>query len=473
MTVTDFISLAPLLIIAGAPIIMMLTIAFVRSHKVIWGFSVIAFIVALASLYFVSQVAPHDIKPLFIFDKTSLFFMGMIIGASLIITLLSYDYLKFHMGEKEEYYIILFVSTLGALILTTATHFVSFFLGLETLSVSLYILIAYLKSRDNSIEAGVKYLVLAASSSAFLLFGMALIYTVTGTMNFKEIGAILISSDPLSPMIYAGFGMMIVGLGFKLALVPFHMWIPDVYQGAPVPVTAFIATISKGGVMALFLRFFFAIQGGSNSIFISVLSILAILSMFTGNFLALQQLNLKRMLAYSSIAHLGYLMITILAGNILGLQAAIFYLLAYFITSLGAFSVISLLSVCEQDAEQLDNFRGLFWKRPWLAVVMTLSMLSLAGIPLTAGFMSKFYLVFSGFKSNLILLVFCLVVNSVISLYYYLKVVTTMFSTADDRNLPVVSFTGNIVLVVVVIGILWIGLIPGSLFHFITEFASF
>ena len=473
MTGTDFVSLAPFLIISGASVIMMLTIAFARSHQVIYGFSVIAFIIALVSLYFVAQVAPHEINKLFIFDNYSLFFMAMIIIAGILITMLSYDYLKFHTGEKEEYYIILFVSTLGALILTTANHFVTFFLGLETLSVSLYILIAYMKSRDQSIEAGMKYLVLAASSSAFLLFGMALIYTFTGTMNFKEIGAILMSSPSMSPLVYAGFGMMIVGIGFKLALVPFHMWIPDVYQGAPVPVTAFIATVSKGAVVALLLRFYFSMQGGHNSILITVISILSILSMFTGNFLALQQQNLKRMLAYSSIAHLGYLMITILAANIIGIQAAIFYLLAYFVTSLGAFSVISLLSVCEQDAEQLEQYRGLFWKRPWLAVVMTLSMLSLAGIPLTAGFMSKFYLAFSGFQSNLLLLVFSLIINSVISLYYYLRVITTMFAAADEKTLPVVSFTGHIVLAVVVIGILWLGLIPGTFIHFFSRLSSF
>ncbi len=472
MTVTDFLCLAPFLIIAGAPLIMMLTIAFSRNYEVIYGFSVLAFLAAFVSIFFIIPAIPHNINPLFLFDHFSLFFLGMIIVAGLLITLLSHGYLKQQLGEKEEYYIILFVATFGAVVLVVANHFVTFFLGFETLSVSLYVLIAYKRHSDYSIEAGVKYLILASVSSAFLLFGMALIYAETGTMEFSRIASAIKIINVLSPIMLAGFGMIMVGVGFKLALVPFHTWTPDVYQGAPAPVTAFIATASKGAVMALLLRFFYGINGFQYPALVVIISVIAVLSMFVGNLLALRQQNVKRILAYSSIANLGYLLVTLLTGGTNGIQAAIFYLITYFVTTIGAFGVVSLLSVCGDDADQLENYKGLFWKRPWVAMVFTLVMLSLAGIPITAGFMAKFYLIFAGMKSGLWLLVFSLIINSVISLYYYLRVVTTMFSASNKEEVPAISFTGNFVLAVIAIGILWLGTLPGWLFDVIFKFSA-
>jgi NADH-quinone oxidoreductase subunit N len=428
--------------------------------------------VAILSLFFVMPVTPHKIEPLFLFDGYSLLFMGIIFFASLLITVQSYIYLNQHRGEREEYFIILFVAALGAAILTAANHFVTFFLGIETLSVSLYILIAYLRSRDYSIEAGVKYLILASVSAAFLLFGMALIYTGTGTMNFEGIAAFLKSSGNMSPVVMAGIGMIIVGIGFKLALVPFHMWTPDVYQGAPAPVTAFIATVSKGAVMALILRFFINIRGFDNNAMIVIISVIAVLSMFIGNLLALRQNNVKRLLAYSSIAHLGYLAITLLTGGEYGIPAAIFYLVSYIMTSLGAFGVISLLSDSKQDAEHLEDYRGLFWKHPWIASIFTLSMLSLAGIPLTAGFMAKFYLVLAGVKSGLWLLAFSLIINSVIGLYYYLRIITTMFSSGNKEKLASIPFAGNFVLAVIALVILVMGVTPAWFMDIIMRFSE-
>jgi NADH-quinone oxidoreductase subunit N len=333
-------------------------------------------------------------------------------------------------------------------------------------------LIAYKRHSDYSIEAGVKYLILASVSSAFLLFGMALIYAGTGTMEFNNIAIIINKLQILSPIMLAGFAMILVGIGFKLALVPFHLWTPDVYQGAPAPISAFIATASKGAVMALLLRFFYSFNAFQHQSFVVVISIIAVLSMFVGNLLALKQQNVKRILAYSSIANLGYLLVTVLTGGTNGIQAAIFYLIAYFITTIGAFGVVSVLSVCGDDADQLENYKGLFWKKPWVAIVFTMAMLSLAGIPLTAGFMAKFYIVFAGMKSGLWLLVVSLVINSVISLYYYLRVVTTMFSPANREVVPAISFSGNFVLAVMAFAILWLGTIPGWLLNVISQFSG-
>ena len=471
MTKLDFICLIPLLIIASAPIIIMLTITISRNLRVVYGFSLFMFLIAFLSLFFIIPLTTHNIDPLLVIDSYSLLFLGIIYSASILITIISYEYLCKHGGEREEYFIILFVGVLGASILVVADHFVSFFLGLETLSISLYVLIAFLKSRDTCIEAGVKFLVIASVATAFLLFGMGLIYAATGTMSFRDIAPAIDKKSLLSPLVLTGFGLILAGIGFKLALVPFHMWTPDIYQGAPVPVTTFIATISKGAVLALALRFFIDLQGYNNDTLIITISVISILSMFTGNLLALKQTNIKRLLAYSSIAHLGYLMITLVAGTVSGIEAAIFYLAAYIITTLGAFAIISILSVHERDADNIEDLKGLFWSNPWIAVVFTLALLSLAGIPLTAGFMSKFYLVLAGVKSGLWLLAFSLIINSVISLYYYLRVIKTMFASAETRKNVEVSADIKLVLAIIVTGILFLGILPSFLTELINTFS--
>jgi NADH-quinone oxidoreductase subunit N len=469
MTERDFLCLTPFLIIAVAPVVIMVVVSVLRNYKVVYGFSVLSLLAAFGSIFFVLPSIPHAIEPLLILDAYSMFFLGIIIISALLVTFLSYDYIKRLEGVREEYYIIIFTSTLGAALLTVANHFVLFFLGIETLSVSLYILIAFQRSKTNSIEAGIKYLILASVSSAFLLFGMALIYTAFGTMHFGEIVAALVKHEPLSPLVLSGFGMMMVGIGFKLALVPFHMWTPDVYQGAPAPVSAYIATVSKGAVMAILIRFFFILKGFSNQYLFVAISGIAILSMFVGNILAIRQKNIKRLLGYSSIANMGYLIIILLTGSAKGIQASIFYMISYFITTIGAFSVITLLSSSEYEAEKIEDFKGLFWKRPGIAIVFTLSLLSLAGIPLTAGFIAKFYVILEGMKAGLMVLIISMIINSIIGLYYYLRIITTLFSTASETKLPELSFFGNITLAIIAVSILLLGIYPGWLIDIIVR----
>lgn len=462
MSASEYLHLLPLLIIAGAPIVIMLVLSVVRNYRVIFGFSLIALAFAFISVFYINSLPPHQIGVLFFFDGFANFLLGLIILATLLIAILSYNYNQGQSG-REEYLIVLFIAALGASVLVVANHFITFFIGLETLSVSLFILIAWRRSRDYSIEASVKYLVLASVSSAFLLFGMALIYTSTGTMSFISLSAALLALDAFPIIVVAGFGMIIVGVGFKLALVPFHMWTPDVYHGAPAPVTAFIASVSKAAVMAVLLRFFFAIKAFQNIPIFTVISVIAILTMFTGNFLAIRERNLKRILAYSSIANLGYLLITLLTGSSEGVNSAIFYLISYVITTLGAFGIISLLSPDSHDSDRLESYRGLFWRQPWVSAVFALTLLSLAGIPLTSGFMAKFYIFFAGLKSDLFALVISLVINSVIGLYYYLRIINTLFSTGGEETLPRVSFSGNFILGLIALIILWLGIFPGGL----------
>ena len=472
MTEKDFLCLTPFLIIATAPVVIMIVISVLRNYKVVFGFSVLSLLAAFSSIFFILPSVPHTIEPLFIIDVYSLFFLGIIIISALLVTFLSYDYIKQLEGVREEYYIILFTSTLGAALLVVANHFILFFLGIETLSISLYILIAFQKSKSNSIEAGIKYLILASVSSAFLLFGMALIYTAFGTMQFTAIVTAIGTGGQLSSLVISGFGMIMVGLGFKLALVPFHMWTPDVYQGAPAPVSAYVATVSKGAVMAILIRFFFNLRGFDNHNLNIAISGIAILSMFVGNILAIRQTNIKRLLGYSSIANMGYLIIILLTGSNKGIQASVFYLISYIFTTIGAFGVITLLSTSECEAEKIEDFKGLFWKRPWIAIVFTLSLLSLAGIPVTAGFIAKFYVILEGMKAGLMVLVISMIINSVIGLYYYLRIITMLFSTSTDTKLPELSFIGNFTLAITGVSILFLGIYPGWLIDIIVRLVS-
>lgn len=472
MTTSDLFYLLPFMIIAAAPVASVLIITLRRSFRIIYGFSLFMFIAAFLSLFLIMPRTPHSVGTLLVIDSYGILFMGIILAATIVVTMLSYAYLKNQPGEREEYFIMLFIAVLGSMVLVVADHFISFFIGLETLSISLYVLIAYFRWRDNCIEAGVKFLVVASVATAFLLFGMGLIYAEKGTMSFQGLARAAGQPASFSPLLLAGIVFILTGIGFKLALVPFHMWTPDVYQGAPVPVTAFIATVSKGAVLAVALRLFM-VSGGmnSNGLFFAV-SVMSVLSMFIGNFLALKQTNLKRLLAYSSIAHLGYLMITLLAGTASGTESAVFYLAAYIITTLGAFGVISILSVYDRDAEDTEDVKGLFWTNPWIATVFTLALLSLAGIPLTAGFMSKFYLVLAGMKSGLWILVASLIINSAISLYYYLRIIRAMLTPSEANRKPGLSFISVVAMILIASGILFLGVLPSFLMKLISNFTA-
>jgi len=466
LTTADLIALSPLIVLACSTIVIMLIVALRRNHVLTMALTLLADAAAFALLFVVWHSVPHQVAALVIMDGYSLFYMGLIFAASFIVAMLSYNYLERHREQREEFYLVLLLATFGSAALVSSTHFASFFLGLEILSVSLYVLIAYQRSSELSIEAGVKYLILAAASSAFLLFGMALTYADLGTMELARI-SLLIGGKALSTLVLSGLAMMIVGIGFKLAVVPFHMWTPDVYEGAPAPVTAFIATVSKGGMFALLLRYFSRLGlHYSGSLFL-LFAIIAIVSMLVGNLLALLQTNVKRILAYSSIAHLGYLLVAFLAGGSTGTAAVTYYLVAYFVTMLGAFGVVTVLSV-EKEADAMVDYEGLFWQRPWLAVVFAASLLSLAGIPLTAGFVGKFYVIAAGVGSSLWSLVLILIVSSGIGLFYYLRIVVAMYKDAPREGritTPSLSLTGSVALATLTLLLFWLGIYPVTLIH--------
>ena len=472
MTANDIRALLPMIILSATAVVIMLVIPFYRNRRVTFAMSMLGILLSLGALPVAGSTIPRSITPLLIMDQYGLFVIGLMLVTSAIVSMLFYSY---HLGYhefREEFYILLLLATLGAVVLVQSTHFVSFFLGLEILSVSLYVMIAYFPREGQELEAGIKYLILAAISSTFLLFGMALIYADQGTMAFDQMHISLATgADPRNFFVLTGLGMMVVGIGFKMALVPFHMWVADVYEGAPAPVTAFVATVSKGAIFALLIRFFSRIPlSTDNSIFLMFAAI-SIASMLIGNLLGLMQKNVKRMLAYSSIAHLGYLMVAFLAVGEQATTAATLYLVAYFISNLGAFGVVSLLSDPKKDLDTREDYRGLFWRQPWIATIFTLMLLSLIGIPLTMGFIGKFYLLLAGVESTLWILSLALITGSAIGLYYYLRVIVSMFSPLEQQQgrekVRAVPFMGSLALGALLIALLLWGVYPQGLIQMI------
>lgn len=447
MTGRDLIPMLPLLIPAYAGVLLMGIIAFVRSPRLALWFTVVALAASFAAVFVVAGYAPRTIGHMIRVDSYSLFFDAVILAASLLVTLLCGEYLRSHEKRSEAFYVLLAFAVTGMLVIASSAHFLTFFLGLETLSASLYGLIGYTRRQMMSLEAAIKYLVLAAASSAFLIFGIALIYADVGTMDFARLLNLPAAAYSLvSPF---GVGMIAVGVGFKLAWAPFHTWSPDVYQGAPAPVTALIASGSKGAVFSLVLRLAAAglhihapdahlsrypTWSGHTAATYIALAVLATATMFVGNLLALSQTNLKRLLAYSSIAQMGYLLIPVLAGGALGVASAAFYLVSYMAAAIAAFGVISVCSARREtgDMEQISDYVGLAAVRPGLAAVLAIALLSLTGMPLTAGFFAKFYIFTAAAQRGLWWLLIIGVVNTGMSAFYYLRVVFALYSRRDD-----------------------------------------
>jgi len=469
----DFVFILPLLIVTGTAIVLMAAITIRRNHAISLAITLLGLAAAFLSLWPASAGAPHQVTAILLIDRYALFFTGLILAGSMVVAVLCYGYLDRHDIDHDEMYLLLLIATLGAAVLASSTHFVSFFLGLELLSVPLYGMIAYLRRETESFEAGIKYLILAAAAAAFLLFGMALAYLELGTLAFGPIAAALARGG--SPgLLLPAMALILTGIGFKLALVPFHMWTPDVYEGAPAPVTAFIATVSKGAMVALLMRYFYISGSGGIASMRTLFTIIAIASMAGGNLLALMQTNVKRLLAYSSIAHLGYILVAFEAGGAAAMSAVAFYLVAYFVTTLGAFGVVTVLSSPHQDAEQMEEYRGLFWHHPALACVFAAMLFSLAGMPLTAGFTAKFFVVAAGASSALWELILVLVVTSGIGVFYYLRVILALFQPETEPHHPVLSFSGaGVLLGLLSAALVWLGVYPAPLLNLIKDAVRF
>ncbi|MDU4094511.1 MAG: NADH-quinone oxidoreductase subunit NuoN [Pantoea sp.] len=474
MTITpqQLIALLPLLIVGLTVVVVMLSIAWRRNHFANATLTVIGLNLALLSLWFVGQAGPMDVTPLLRVDGFSMFYTGLVMLASLATCTFAYPWLQGFSDNCDEFYLLVLIAALGGVVLASANHMASLFIGVELLSLPLFGLIGYAFRQKRSLEAALKYTILSAAASSFLLFGIALVYADSGSLSFVELGKSLSDNVLHQPLMLLGLGMMIIGLGFKLSLVPFHLWTPDVYQGAPAPVSTFLATASKIAIFGALMRLFMYAPATDSEAIRNVLTIIAVVSILFGNLLAISQSNIKRLLGYSSIAHLGYLLVALIAvqSHQMSLETAGVYLAGYLFSSIGAFGVVSLMSSPYRgpDAESLYSYRGLFWHRPVLSAVMTVMMLSLAGIPMTLGFIGKFYVIALGVDASLWWLTGAVVLGSAIGLYYYLRVTVSLYLSPPElhtRDTPANwAFTaGGVVVLISAILVLLLGVYPQPL----------
>ena len=430
MNSSSMMALLPILMLSLTVVVLMIQASIKRDQSIAWMITGIGFLVSLWAAGY-ARGFTQTVTVLLSVDDWGLYFTTLVLLASVVTLVLSKDTFSPEGERKEEFYLLLVLSVLGAVVLIQSTHMVSLLLGMELMGVALYAMIAFPERGQLPLEAAIKYLVLSACASAMLLYGFALLYAATGDLSYAGIGTKAILAYAQNPvLVISGTVLVLAGICFKLSLVPFHMWTPDVYEGAPTPVTGFLATVSKGAVFVALARFFIEGQLYQYSSLIGVLSMVAIASMLIGNLLALKQNNVKRLLAYSSIAHFGYLLVVLVAlayqdGPLVN-EAITFYLGAYILTTLLAFSVVATIAGEEEEKNDITFFEGLFWRKRIQAIGLTVAMLSFAGIPLTAGFMGKFYIISVGIQSGLWWLLAALVMGIAIAIYYYLRMIFAM-----------------------------------------------
>lgn len=399
-----------------------------------------------------------------IVDGFGLFVAGVVLAGTLLTLLLTIGYCRRENMHLAEYYHLILMAAAGMMLMAQSTNLIMILLALELLSVSLYILTGFRRTRMSSVEGALKYFVLGAFSTGFFVYGVAFVYGTTGTMDLAAMAGTLRAGPP-SGLLLAGVGLLAIGFAFKVALVPFHMWSPDVYQGAPAPVTGFMATGVKAAGFAAFVRVVLATFDTLENQWVPVLWILAVLTMFVGNIAAIRQDDIKRLLAYSSIAHAGYLVVALLAGSQLGYAAVLYYLAAYTLMTLGAFGVVVVLGERGVENTSIErDYAGIAYRHPLLAAAMAVFMFSLTGIPPTAGFVGKFTIISAAVDAGFVPLAVLLVVASLISAYYYLKVVVSMYMGSSERE-PIRARVGamaTIALLVTLVGVLALGIFPGG-----------
>jgi NADH-quinone oxidoreductase subunit N len=447
MSFSDLMPLAPVMIVALTAIVVMILIAIKRNHNLVATVSVMGLNLALFYIIFeivAGYFAPANVMNLFIVDQFTMLYQCVILVAALACGTLSHAYIETYKENREELYFLMLCSVAGSMLMVASSNYASFFISLELMSIPVYGLLAYTYQRSQSLEAGVKYLVLSATASAMLLMGMAYIYAYTGTLNFVS-GTTNLFTVFSQPAVILGLALIVFAVAFKLSLAPFHKWTPDVYEGAPAPIATFLATAAKVAMIGLFVRYLLSSGLILSDSFVTIITIIAVLSILAGNFLAVRQNNLKRILAYSSIAHFGYLLVALLCINkgeflqgvgFVTTGTINFYVITYVLTTIGAFGVVTLMSSPynnKEEAGSLEEYRGLFWRRPVLAATLTVMMLSLAGIPLTAGFIGKFLVIKMAVTEQAWFLAAMVIIGSGIGLYYYLRVMVLLYMTPPEN----------------------------------------
>jgi NADH-quinone oxidoreductase subunit N len=420
-----------LVVLVTALLVMLVDILIGREQKqrLAW-LSLVGVLVAGGLSYYIWDGSNAALQDMFVADGYALFLNLVILTAAALAILFSVDYARRTGLAQGEYYALLLLSTAGMMFLAAAINLMTIFLGLEILSLSLYVLVGLNRADRRSGEAALKYFLLGAFASGFLLYGMALVYGQAGVTSLAGVREAVLGGQGVPVLLAVGLGLMIVGFGFKVALVPFQMWTPDVYQGAPTSVTAFMSVGAKAAGFAALGRVLLYSFDSLSGDWVWVLAVLSALTMTVGNLAALRQTNLKRMLAYSSIAHAGYILAGLAANNALGTSGLLFYLFIYAFTNVAAFAVLIAVGhflASPELGETVDGLAGLYHRYPWLAAAMALFMFSLAGVPPLVGFLGKLYVFSAAVQANLAWLAVLGVINSVVSAYYYLRVVVAMY----------------------------------------------
>ncbi|TKB43427.1 NADH-quinone oxidoreductase subunit N [Thalassotalea mangrovi] len=446
MKLAQFIAIAPELILSLAIVMQLLLIALKRSQHGIAFFTMSAILLALFAHYPAMTQVNSAVTPLIYVDVFSLTLKVLILSCTLVAVWVSYGYLRSAVEFHDEYYVLLLLAVLGANILVLANHFAAVFLGFELLSLSLVGMIGYLHLRQHTLEAGFKYLILSATASSIMLLGMAFVYGATGELSLAYQ---VPGQQNLRLLGQAGLVLIMVGFSFKLSLVPFHTWTPDVYQGAPMPVTLLLATVSKAAMFAILVKFWLVSAIFNNETLQVLLLSIAIASMLLGNLLALTQKNIKRLLAYSSIAHMGYLIIVLAIQSqqsvAWALKSGVFYILVYILATLILMIYLAGRSKAHgvHDQDDWRDWQGMIWRRPAHGACLILALLSLAGIPLTAGFIGKFYLFTVAIENQLWGAIAALIIGSGIGLYYYLSIIFCILAKPPVTQCQTVAVSGG------------------------------
>jgi NADH-quinone oxidoreductase subunit N len=440
----EWSQLAPEMILIGGALALLVAGTFFRGRNFGRGYAVFTLAVTAAALVATwglwDEVAAEGGQPrlaladALVVDGFGVFITVVVCTAVFLGVLMSDSYLEREQLFAPDYYVLMLLSASGGILMAKANDLILVFLGLEILSIALYVLAGYHNRRNQSLEASIKYFVLGAFSSAFFLYGIALTYGSTGSTNLGVISAFLRTETVTSGVFLGGLAFLLVGLGFKVAAVPFHMWTPDVYQGSPTPVTAFMAAAAKAAGFAALLRIFFSTFGDNRLDWQPIVWVLAVLSLVVGSVLAVVQTDIKRMLAYSSIAHAGYVLIGLQAANSRGIAGSLFYLLAYTFMIIGSFGIVTLVGRRGDDRHHLDDYRGLGRERPGLAFVFTVFLLAQAGVPLTAGFLAKFYVISAAVEAGSYAIAIIGMMAAVIATFFYLRVIVTMYMSGPQED---------------------------------------
>lgn len=463
-----YLPLAPEIFLCCAALAIVIVDLFVGpTRKMLLAWLSLAVIVGTAViLYFVYAQKAYMWGGMFIADDYSIFFRLLFLMAAGLTILLSITFMRSRTVYLGEYYVILLFTTLGMMLLSASGEFISMFVALELMAISFYLLTAFRKDRRESNEAGLKYFILGSIASTVMLFGISLIFGLTGSTEFAKFSALGVLANDNKLVMSLALLLIMAGLGLKVTLAPFHMWAPDVYEGAPTPITAFLSVGSKAAAFAVFIRLFVDAFGAVSSSWMLIVMILSMLTMFIGNLSAIPQRRLKRFLAYSSIAQAGYALMGMAMASELGIQSALFYLLTYVFANVGAFAIV-IIAGNEVDDDGFEIISGLGRRSPFLALAMTIFMLSLAGIPLLAGFVSKFYVFAAVVEGNMLWMAVIGLINSTIALYYYLNVLREVYIVEPSTDAPInVSPSLLFTVQVCIIGVLLLGLWPEPFLQF-------